>query len=157
MPIPVSRLSPIRPALLIAVLPSALLAACGGGDSSGPSGETAAGTSLTGITWQWQGSTYSNDASATPDDTGTYTITFADDGTYLGQADCNSIRGTYTFEDSSITVSPAASTLIGCPPGSLATGFTHDLEGAAIATFPDGDLLIDLFADAGTMRFSPAP
>ena len=51
----------------------------------------------------------------------------------------------------------AATTLIECPPGSLGREFTRDLEAAAIVFFQDGDLLIDLFADAGTMRFSPAP
>jgi heat shock protein HslJ len=132
-----------------------VLAACGGGDggSDGPAAEP----SLTGVTWQWQGSQYSNDTNATPEDPSLYTIAFADDGTYSGQADCNSIRGEYTLEDSSITISPGATTLIECPPGSLGMEFTRDLEAAAIVFFQDGDLLIDLFADSGTMRFSQAP
>lgn len=109
------------------------------------------------MTWQWQGSQYSNDTSATPDDPSKYTITFADDGTYQGMADCNSIRGAYTLDGSSITISPAATTRMACPEGSLGFEFTRDLESAAIVSFPDADLLIDLFADAGTMRFSPAP
>ena len=138
-----------------ALLVALALAACGGGD--GGSDDAAAEPTLTGVTWQWQGSQYSNDTNATPDDPSKYTITFAEDGTYQGQADCNSIGGEYTFEDSSITISPGASTLIGCPEGTLDFEFTRDLEAAAIAFFEEGDLLIDLFADAGTMRFSPAP
>jgi hypothetical protein len=67
------------------------------------------------------------------------------------------MSGEYTLEDGSITIAPAATTLIECPPGSLGREFTRDLEAAAIVFFQDGDLLIDLFADAGTMRFSPAP
>jgi heat shock protein HslJ len=133
------------------------LAACGGDGSSDASDGATGGGSLTGATWQWQGSQYSNDTSATPEDPSKYTIAFAEDGTYQGMADCNGIGGEYTLEDSSITISPGPTTLIACPEGSLASEFTRDLEGAAIVFFQEGDLLIDLFADAGTMRFSPAP
>jgi len=72
-------------------------------------------------------------------------------------ADCNSIRGAYTLDGSSITIDAAATTLMGCPEGSLGSEFTRDLEAAAIVFFQEGDLLIDLFADGGTMRFSAAP
>lgn len=130
--------------------------ACGGGDSSDAEGD-AGGDTLTGVTWQWQESRYSNDTNATPDDPSKYTIEFAEDGTYSGQADCNSIRGGYTLDGSSITIEPAATTLMGCPEGSLDFEFTRDLEAARIVFFQEGDLLIDLFADGGTMRFSPVP
>lgn len=133
-----------------------MLAACGG-DGSSDAGGGDGGDSLTGVTWQWQESRYSNDTNATPDDPSKYTIAFAEDGTYSGQADCNSIGGGYTLDGSSITIEPAATTLIGCPEGSLGSEFTRDLEAAAIVFFREGDLLIDLFADGGTMRFSPAP
>jgi heat shock protein HslJ len=141
------------PFLLVAVL-----AACGGSDDSdgAPAGNGGSDT-LTGVTWQWQGSQYSNDTDATPEDPSKYTIAFAEDGTYQGMADCNGIGGEYTLEDSSITISPGPTTLIACPDGSLGSEFTRDLEAAAIVFFQEGDLLIDLFADAGTMRFSPAP
>lgn len=152
----VSRLSLIRRALPLVALLVVLTAGCGGGDSS-EAGDDTGGGSLTGVTWQWQGSQYSNDTSATPEDPSKYTIEFAEDGTYSGNADCNSIGGEYTLEDSSIAISPGPTTLIGCPEGSLGSEFTRDLEAAAIVFFQEGDLLIDLFADAGTMRFSAAP
>jgi heat shock protein HslJ len=133
-----------------------LAAGCGGNESS-DSGSDAGAGSLTGVTWQWQGSQYSNDTDATPEDPSQYTIAFAEDGTYSGQADCNGIGGEYMLEDSSITISPGPTTLIACPEGSLGSEFARDLEAAAIVFFQEGDLLIDLFADAGTMRFSPAP
>ncbi len=130
-----------------------LLAGCGGNDS----GDAAADGEITGITWQWQGSTYNDDTSATPDDPALYTITFGDDGTYQVLADCNTVAGTYELDGSSITITPGAATLAACPPGSLSSEFLIDLEGAAIATVADGDLLVDIQADVGTMRFSPGP
>jgi heat shock protein HslJ len=138
------------------------LSACGGGSSTGGGtgsapDDTASEGSITGVEWQWQGSAYNDDTKATPDDPAQYTITFADDGTYEGQADCNRINGSYTLDGSSITIEPAAATKSLCPPGSLFDQFVRDLEGVAIVTVRDGALLADIKFDTGTMRFAPAP
>jgi uncharacterized lipoprotein YbaY len=46
-------------------------------------------------------------------------------------------------------------TLVACPPGSLGDQFMKNLNAAAIYFFEGDNLLIDLMADSGTMRFSP--
>jgi heat shock protein HslJ len=59
--------------------------------------------------------------------------------------------------DSTLTITPGASTKVACPEDSLDSEFMRDLEGAAIYFFDDaGDLLIDIKFDSGTMRFSPS-
>jgi hypothetical protein len=44
-----------------------------------------------------------------------------------------------------------------CPEGSLADEFIRDLNAAATYVMDGGDLMINLFADAGNMRFVSAP
>jgi uncharacterized lipoprotein YbaY len=46
-------------------------------------------------------------------------------------------------------------TLVACPPGSLGDQFVANLNAAAIYFFEGDNLLIDLMADSGAMRFSP--
>lgn len=48
-------------------------------------------------------------------------------------------------------------TAAACPPDSRIDQFVKLLGGAALYFFVDGNLHIDLFADGGTMVFSPAP
>ncbi len=113
---------------------------------------------LQGVVWEWQGSQYSDDTEAVPEDPSRYTIEFADDGTATIQADCNQVRADYVAneDDSTLSITPGASTKVACPEDSLDSEFMRDLEGAAIYFFDDaGDLLIDIKFDSGTMRFSP--
>ena len=149
-------------------------AACGGGEEEAspaaappaeppatepPAAEppAAATGTLQGVVWEWQGSQYNDDTQAVPEDPSRYTIEFADDGTASIKADCNQVMAHYEANDSSLTITPGASTKAACPEDSLDTEFMRDLEGAAIYFFDDaGDLLIDIKFDSGTMRFSPA-
>jgi heat shock protein HslJ len=65
-----------------------------------------------------------------------YTITFNEDGTFNGQADCNSIAGTWSQENGfSITVGP--STLAFCGEASLDQQYVTLLDSVA-AGGPDG-------------------
>jgi heat shock protein HslJ len=83
-----------------------------------------------------------------------YTILFNTDGTAAIQADCNQVTAGYTTSGSSISITLGAATLAACPEGSQDQQFTTSLASAAIYFFLEGDLYIDLFADAGTMRFA---
>ena len=167
----------VRLALLVLVaLALGSAAACGGDDGeaapaapappAGPQtaespaedGTGATGT-LQGVVWEWQGSQYNDDTKAVPEDPSRYTIQFADDGIANITADCNQVRAEYEANesDSTLAISPGASTKVACPEDSLDAEFMRDLEGAAIYFFDDaGDLLIDIKFDSGTMRFSPA-
>jgi len=89
-----------------------------------------------------------------------YTIAFGaavdGQGTATIQADCNDVQATYTVEDSTIDIALGASTRVACPPDSLDQEFLAGLENAAIFFFEGDDLLLDLAADGGTMRFATA-
>jgi heat shock protein HslJ len=109
---------------------------------------------LLGTTWMWTG--FTNPAQQfnveTPEN---YILTFQSDGTVAIKADCNSAVGSYTLDGSSIKIEVGPMTKAACPPGSLSDDFIKYLGFAAIYFFDNKDLLIDLFADGGTMRFSP--
>jgi len=113
-------------------------------------------SSLIGVTWQWEH--FASGAEAMEVPLPDYTITFADDGTYFGQADCNRIRGSYSTDGSTISILPGATTRAACPPGSLGDDFTRYLtEVATYAFTDDGKLLLELPVDSGTLTFSAQP
>ncbi len=109
---------------------------------------------ITGTTWGWVSITSPAGVTAV-DDPSLYTILFNEDGSAAIKADCNNVIASYTTDGGSISITPGPSTLVACPEGSLDTQFLDNLSNAAVYFFQDGDLYMDLFADAGTMRFSP--
>ncbi len=124
--------------------------------SAQESTEAAGLPSLTGVTWEWRHFVDSRHEKNLFVDT--HTITFGDNGRYTGRADCNSVGGAYTVTGSSIQVQPGPSTLVACLPGSLGDEFTSYLFRVATFSFSDdGDLLLALPADGGTMRFTARP
>ncbi len=114
---------------------------------------TAPAPVLTGTTWQWLSLTDPADVTAVTDPT-RYTIRFNSDGSAAIKADCNNVGATYTTDSTAINIVPGPSTRAACPADSLDQQFLTSLSSAAIYFFQDGDLLLDLAADAGTMRFS---
>ena len=108
---------------------------------------------LTGVTWNWLGSIYSNDTKSEVTAPGDFTIIFNEDGSYNGKADCNNFSGLYTLEGSSIVIQPGAMTRAMCPQQELADQYLKDLGAAAIYFFSDGHLFLDMKVDAGTMEF----
>ena len=120
------------------------------------SGEQPAGPTLTGPTWEWVALTTPLET-ITATDPARYTLQFNEDGTATVGADCNTVAATYTAnEDSTIVITLGASTMMACPEDSQADVFTAGLSNAAIYSFIDGDLYIDMPASAGTMRFRAA-
>jgi D-alanyl-D-alanine carboxypeptidase len=84
-----------------------------------------------------------------------YKMLFIEDGSLFIFADCNSVQGKYTTEGQSIKIELGPSTLAACPAGSRGEELLSYLQNSAIFSFQDDDLLIDLFADGGTLKFSP--
>jgi heat shock protein HslJ len=78
-----------------------------------------------------------------------------DDGVIGILADCNSGSGSYETSGSSISINITNTTLALCPEGSLSDQFIRNLNSAAIYFDQNGNLFIDLMADAGTMEFAP--
>lgn len=109
--------------------------------------------SLTTNQWQWVSFT-SPDEQYAVENPDNYKMIFGEDGSLFIFADCNTVQGKYTTEGQSLKIELGPSTLVACPEGSRGEEFLSYLQNSAIFSFQDGDLLIDLFADGGTLRFS---
>ena len=126
---------------------------------SAGAGEAGAGEApaagLTGVTWEWVslidplGQTLASDPTR-------YTITFNEDGTANVVADCNTVFASYLTDGANIEIAPGAGTLMACEPGSQDQVFLNSLLSSAAYTVEDGELFIDLQADAGTLMFRQA-
>jgi heat shock protein HslJ len=111
---------------------------------------------LGGRTWAWQSTQFSDDKRVVAQAPERYTLEFLADGRVQLRADCN--RGGTRFEagaNRSLTFSPAATTKMGCPRGSQDTEFLRELALVSGYLFVDGDLVLTLRADTGSMRFAP--
>lgn len=91
------------------------------------------------------------------DQQASYTITFAADGTFQAQADCNSVAGSYSTADPTaatgdLTITPGPSTLMACPEGSYGDLFVIGLGGAASYAIANDELTITL-GNEGTLTF----
>ncbi|MCB0246722.1 MAG: META domain-containing protein, partial [Anaerolineae bacterium] len=132
--------------LVIAILASLLLAACGGAvpqplttpaastptaaestptetaPAAEDTGSPDAEVSLTTQPWQWTALSGAEDKVTveTPD---SYQVTFSEDGTVAVVADCNNAAGTYTDEDGALTVALGPMTAAACPEGSRSEQF----------------------------------
>ena len=108
---------------------------------------------LTGTTWGWVSTTDPQGETAVTDPS-RYTILFNEDGSANIKADCNNVGASYTVDGGSISIVLGPSTLAACPPDSLDQQFLAGLSSAAVYFFEEGDLFMDMAADAGTMRFT---
>jgi heat shock protein HslJ len=134
---------------LLAIL--VVVAACGSSSGSGTG-------ALTGKTWQLTAVTEKTPAfqGVIPAaDQARYTVLFNSDGTYTGQADCNSISGKYTTSGSNaITISPGASTLMACAdPESFGSIFGHALTTATTWAVANNELTLGR-SDGATLTFA---
>ena len=95
------------------------------------------GDTITGIVWQWESVTVkpAGDTTTVPDPQN-YTITFNEDGTLAGKADCNSFGGTYS-QDNGLVITLGPSTMAFCGEDSLDQQYV-DLLGQVVAGGPDG-------------------
>ena len=114
-----------------------------------------ASPALSANSWQWTGFTGAAEQFKV-EQPANYQLTFNADGTVNIKADCNNATGSYTSDDSSVTIQVGPMTMAACPEGSRSDQFVKLLGGAAKYFFADGNLFIDLMADGGTLRFDPA-
>ena len=70
------------------------------------------------------------------------------------KADCNTGQAAYGLSGQQLHISPIAMTKVACGEQSKDTVFVQQFQNAAIYFIKDGDLYIDLTADAGTMHFA---
>ena len=110
--------------------------------------------SPTGHVWAWQATTGADPLQIDP--SVAYTVEFREDGGYLIQADCNSARGGYSIDGTTLSMRPGPMTLSACPEGSLSARFL-DLISKVNAFERTEDLLTLQLSDGGTMDFVPLP
>lgn len=109
--------------------------------------------SIIGVLWEWVETAYSNDTTLTVDDPSKYTMLLNIDGTAQYQIDCNRGAGAYVLEGSSITLDVSTMTRVACPADTLSDVYARELTAAATYVMDGPDLILNLFADAGNMRF----
>ena len=101
-----------------------------------PATATPANT-ITNILWQWTSvANRTTGETTTVSDPQDYTITFRDDGTLSGQADCNTFTGTYS-QAAGFSITLGAVTTAACSDSSLDQQYLQ-LLGAVAAGGPDG-------------------
>ena len=128
----------IRSTLVLACLSLVLVVvvACVPPPTPAPPTATPSNT-ITNIVWQWTSVTTKPTGETTtvakPQD---YTITFRDDGTLSGKADCNTFTGTYS-QASGFSITIGAATMAACAEGSLGQQYLELLR-AVVAGGPDG-------------------
>jgi heat shock protein HslJ len=113
--------------------------------------------SLDGRVWAWRSTDLVGNERMVPDAPERYTIEFQPDGRVQLRADCNRGGGRYAAgANQSLSMTPAATTKMGCPSGSKGTEFVRQLADVVRYDLVDGDLVLTLKSNAGTMRFTPA-
>lgn len=112
---------------------------------------------LIGVVWQWQSTQMNDDTTFTPDDPAKYTLTFLPDNKVQMQADCNKGGGLYQLAGNQLTLGPIATTLMACPSGSLDSTFSQQINEVASYLMDNGNLVLELKMDSGSMTFAPAP
>ena len=124
-----------------------------------PPAQPAAGKSaqqLTGTVWKWTTSLFNDDTRKTPDDPNKYLLEFLPEGNVSITADCNQVTGTYTTDGNKLTITPGASTLAACPPGSMGDEYVRQLSTVSSYLFNYGNLILEFKLDSGTMSFAPS-
>ena len=128
----------IRSTLMLACLSIVLVVgvACAPPPTPVPPTATPSNT-ITDIVWQWKSvTTKPTGETTTVSDPQNYTITFREDGTLSGKADCNSFTGTYS-QESGFSIKLGASTMAYCGEASLDQQYL-ELLSAVVAGGPDG-------------------
>lgn len=121
---------------------------------------TADGTNLTfdptitGVVWQWSETQMSNDSVITPNNPEDYYLSFAPDGTVVGQIDCNRAFGSYTTDGNQITMM-LATTRMYCGDNSQDAAYAQDLAQVTSFVIRDGKLALAMPMDAGIVIYEP--
>lgn len=110
--------------------------------------EAQTGPALSGVVWIWKESA-GNGATTTPRLPGDSAVVFAENGAVYLDTDCNTYRGMWTATGTNmLTVVAEPSSTIVCPPDSMASRLSKDLNGTF--TFHIEDTMLRLTAENGT-------
>lgn len=136
-----------RLAIAVAILVfGAMLVAC-----AEPAAEEATVNPLTGISWEWTSLTLQPSGMVTEVvPASSYTITFNEDGTLSGRADCNNFTGTYS-QTNGFTITLGAITSAACGEQSMDREYLELLSNV-VAGGPDGQGNLALEVVGGEQR-----
>lgn len=101
--------------------------------------------------WRWVG-TVTPVGRIAPPNPENYTLEFLPDSSIAARLDCNRGGGRYHVDGKAIQIGPLAATRMMCPEGSLDMKFAQQLDAARIWFMHGDTLMLDLYADSGTMR-----
>jgi D-alanyl-D-alanine carboxypeptidase len=158
------------PAILLVLLLSAFLAACGAPPvpttapppatptQPAPAGEPAQPTipaELLGD-WEWVGFSDPTNGPQTISEPEKYVLSLQAEGQVLVKADCKQAQGQFTADQGTLTIELGPTTAIFCGEGSRSEDFLKYLSMAATYQVEEDQLLIGLKADSGSMTFQRA-
>jgi heat shock protein HslJ len=109
---------------------------------------------LTDYPWQWLSLTTPAETT-TVSDPSLYTIQFRADGTAVIKIDCNNATASYTTDKNAININLGATTLVACPGDSLDALYFDTLTRVTTYSFDADNLVLELPANGGTMKFAP--
>ncbi|MBE9066411.1 YbaY family lipoprotein [Leptolyngbya cf. ectocarpi LEGE 11479] len=109
---------------------------------------------LTSAIWQLEQIRYRDGVRLVPASPSNYTIEFTANGNLAIRADCNQVSGSYTQNDSGLTIELGPTTLAACLPESIDQDYLQALQHANIHFFENGNLFIDTKLNSSTMQFS---
>ena len=116
-----------------------------------------ASNDLVGPVFAWQRTKMSDDAVFTPEAPERYTLTFAPGGRVEVRADCNRGTTSYEIDGTRLKFGAIALTRLACPPGSRDAAFLRGLTNVQGFLFANGDLVLTIAFDSGSMFFRPQP
>lgn len=120
---------------------------------STPVATPAGASGLPEVRWELAEATLADGTVHEPDDPALYFIQFLPDGAVVARADCNQVAGAYELDGDSLSLTGLATTLVGCPEGSLGTDYTAWLEQISSFELMDDTLILNL-DDGGRLRFT---
>jgi len=112
------------------------------------------GSTVQGTSWEWTAMTETAPASqSVVPNPASYTITFNNDGTLAGQADCNQFSGSYTVANGQISILLGPTTMAECGPESLYGIFLSKLPAVDGYSLQGNDLTLTFGGGAGELMF----
>jgi heat shock protein HslJ len=112
---------------------------------------------LIGTSWRWV--RYEDPLVGGVDlpDPEAFRLTFTDRGRLTIASDCLDADLPYAIDGSIVAINTRGLDLSGCTGDSPSWRLVGDLEAVRLASFSEGRLLLELFADSGALLFEPAP
>ena len=110
---------------------------------------------LAGTEWVWTETLMSDDTKIAPVQADVFTLIFNPDGTINAATDCNAFSGSYTVNGSKISIELPISTRMACPEDAQQDAYIKNLTSVQSFVMADGDLVLAMPVDAGTIHYAP--